>query len=100
MRKNFNGLSGIVSNEYPHTPINGDVFIFINRRRNQIKLLHWQGDGFAIWYKRLEKGTYERPLIQQNTSMIKLSCKQLILILEGISPLSVKQRTRYEQVIV
>jgi hypothetical protein len=96
MRKNFDGLAGIIRNEFPQHPIHGDVFIFISRRRNQIKLLHWQGDGFAIWYKRLERGTYEQPVIAQGNSLVKLSSKQLVLILEGISLLSVKQRTRYE----
>ncbi len=96
MRKNFDGLSGIIRNEFPQHPIHGDVFIFISRRRNQIKLLHWQGDGFAIWYKRLEKGTYERPLIEHEQSLVKLSSKQLLLILEGISLLSVKERPRYQ----
>jgi transposase len=96
MRKNFDGLSGIVQTEFPHHPIHGDVFIFISRRRNQIKLLHWQGDGFAIWYKRLERGTYERPVLEHNNTLVKLSSKQLVLILEGISLLSVKERPRYQ----
>jgi transposase len=96
MRKNFDGLCGIVRGEYPSDPLSGDVFIFINRRRNQIKLLHWQGDGFAIYYKRLEKGTYESPVVQQGTTIVKLKAHELLLIIEGISLLSVKKRTRYE----
>jgi transposase len=100
MRKNFDGLSGIVQNEFTNSPISGDVFIFINRRHNQIKLLHWQGDGFAIYYKRLEKGTYELPVIKQSTSSVKLKAQELLLIIEGISLLSVKKRPRYEHQIV
>lgn len=100
MRKNFDGLSGIVNNEFTQNPISGDVFIFINRRRSQVKLLHWQGDGFAIYYKRLEKGTYELPAVQQSSPVVKLKAQELLLIIEGISLLSVKKRPRYEQQIV
>jgi hypothetical protein len=62
-----------------------------------VKLLQWQGDGFAMFYKRLEKGTYEIPEISSATSGIELSSQQLLLILEGISLQSVKKRARYEQ---
>jgi transposase len=61
MRKSFDGLSGVVQNILGRNPCNGDVFIFINKRRDKIKLLHWQGAGFILYYKRLEKGTFELP---------------------------------------
>ena len=96
MRKGFNGLCGLVRNEFLQNPLSGDVFIFINRPRNRIKLLHWQGDGFAIYYKRLEKGTYEIPEINAASASIEIDAQQLLLILEGISLLSVKKRRRYE----
>ena len=95
MRKGFNGLCGLVRNEFKQNPLSGDVFIFINRPRNRIKLLHWQGDGFAIYYKRLEKGTYEMPEMKPDSASMELSAQQLLLILEGISLLSVKKRRRY-----
>ena len=95
MRKGFNGLCGLVRNEFLQNPLSGDVFIFINRPRNRIKLLHWQGDGFAIYYKRLEKGTYEMPEIKTDSASIELDAQQLLLIMEGISLLSVKKRRRY-----
>jgi transposase len=100
MRKNFDGLCGIVRAEFTNNPISGDVFIFINRRRSQIKLLHWQGDGFAIYYKRLEKGTYELPVVTQSSNTIKIKAQELVLIIEGISLLSVKRRPRYEREVV
>jgi len=59
MRKSFDSLSGIIRNELGGNPCSGDVFIFINRLRNKIKLLHWQGIGFTLYYKRLEEGTFE-----------------------------------------
>jgi transposase len=55
MRKSFDGLSGIVQNEMRTDPLSAAIFIFWNRRRNQLKLLHWEGDGFALYHKRLEK---------------------------------------------
>ena len=100
MRKNFDGLCGIVQNEFSNNPIGGDVFIFINRRRTQIKLLHWQGDGFAIYYKRLEKGTYEIPVVEQGSNSVKLKAQELVLIMEGINLMSVKRRPRYEHKFV
>jgi len=96
IRKSFDGLCGLVSERLGQNPMSGDVFIFINRPRNRIKLLHWQGDGFAIYYKRLEKGTYEIPEIKTFSASIELDAQQLLLILEGISLLSVKKRRRYE----
>lgn len=95
MRKGFNGLCGLVRNEFKENPLSGDVFIFVNRPRNRIKLLHWQGDGFAIYYKRLEKGTYELPEATSDTVSIEIGMQQLMLILEGISLLSVRKRKRY-----
>lgn len=57
MRKSFDGLSGIVQNELKQDPISTAIFIFLNRRRNQVKLLLWEGDGFSLYHKRLEKGS-------------------------------------------
>jgi transposase len=99
MRKNFDGLSGIVQNQFTHSPLSGDVFIFINKRCNQVKLLHWQGDGYAIYYKRLEKGTYELPPLTTESSLVKLKAQDLLLIIEGISLLSVQKRTRYTHTV-
>ena len=100
MRKGFDGLCGLVNNEFLQNPISGEVFVFFNRGKNRIKLLHWQGDGFAVFYKRLEKGTYELPEINSDTASVEISAQQLLLILEGISLLSVKKRLRYQQNVV
>lgn len=95
MRKGFNSLCGLVREEFKMDPLSGDVFVFLSRTKNKIKLLQFQGDGFAIYYKRLEKGTFEIPKLNaQSTSL--LSSGQLILIMEGIQLSSVKKRTRYE----
>jgi transposase len=95
MRKGIDSLSGIVSNHLHKSPFTGDVFIFINRRRNHIKMLHWQGDGFALFYKRLEKGTYE--FSPQNGSSVAdiLDSEQLLFLLQGVVRKSVQKRARY-----
>ena len=97
MRKSFDGLSGIVSGELGKNPLAGDLFIFFNKRRNQVKLLHWQGDGFIIYYKRLERGTYELPRFDDNSLESLLTVQNLMLILEGISLSSVRKRRRFQQ---
>lgn len=94
MRKGFDGLSGIVRNELRQDPLSGDVFIFINRRRNQVKLLLWEGDGFSVYYKRLERGTYELPS-PGNAPAVSLRSDELMLILQGIWLQSVRRRKRY-----
>jgi len=100
MRKGFDGLSGLVSNEFLLNPLSGDVFIFFNRERNRIKLLHWQGDGFVIYCKRLEKGTFELPKQESTQSSMEISSQQLQFILEGIVLSSVRKHRRYEHTIV
>ena len=92
MRKGYDGLSGIVRNEWKKDPLSGDVFIFLSKQRNKIKLLHWQKDGFIIYSKRLEKGTFELP----KDNSIEISAHQLQFILEGIYLSSIKKRMRYE----
>jgi transposase len=94
MRKGFDGLSGIVCNELEMDPLSGDVFIFLNRRKDRVKVLFWEGDGFSIYYKRLEAGTYELPP-SGATSMV-LSGQDLQLLLSGIQLSSVKRRKRFD----
>lgn len=100
MRKGIDSLSGLVKNELGKNPLTGDLFIFINRRRRQIKMLHWQGDGFAIFYKRLEKGTYEILQSGNDPRSILLSSEKLLFILQGVKLKSVKKRTRYSLSVV
>jgi transposase len=92
MRKGYESLSGLVRNEWKKDPLSGDVFIFLSKQRNKIKLLHWQNDGFVIYSKRLEKGTFELP----KDHSIEITAHQLQFILDGISLSSIKKRMRYE----
>ncbi|MEO5776083.1 MAG: IS66 family insertion sequence element accessory protein TnpB [Flavobacterium sp.] len=99
MRKGFDSLCGLVRSEFKMNPLSGDVFIFLSRTKNKIKLLQWQRDGFAIYYKRLERGAFELPLNDEGSAGI-ISSQQLMLIMEGIKLSSVKKHKRYEQIVV
>jgi transposase len=96
MRKGFDSLSGIVTGLMQFNPLSTDVYIFINRRRTQLKLLQWEGDGFALYYKRLERGTYEVPCSREKKFCATISCEQLQMIFQGISKTSSYQRKRYQ----
>lgn len=97
VRKSFDGLSGIVTNELQMTMDPGDVFIFLNRRQTHIKLLQWEGDGFGVYYKRLEEGSFELPAALTPGQLHSvITSKQLTLILQGISIRNVYYRKRYQ----
>jgi len=95
MRKSFDGLCGLVHGELGRMPISGEVFVFVNRQRDKIKLLHWEHGGFVLYYKRLEKGTFEMPKVDPLAKTCQISWSSLVLILEGISIEKTKKRTRY-----
>lgn len=97
MRKSFDGLCGIVKSQLLLDALSGSVFIFMNRRRTQIKLLLWEGDGFSIYYKRLERGTYEHPLINNSLASVELTARQLQFILQGVSLKKVVYRPRLQK---
>ena len=96
MRKSFDGLSGLVQNNLENNPCSGDVFIFINRQRNKIKLLHWQGISFTLYYKRLEKGTFELPEYDSSIGSITLSYTQMVMIVDGLTIKNIERRKHYQ----
>ena len=95
MRRSFDGLLAIVQNEFMRDILQGDVFLFLNRRRDRIKILWWDGDGMAIFMKRLEAGTYQRPILAADQVSLLMDRTQLDLLLAGIELASVKRRKRY-----
>ncbi len=99
MRKGYDGLCGLVQEDFKQNPLSGDVFIFLNRYRNRIKLLQWQEDGFAVYCKRLEKGTFELPKENSADSSMVITASQIQYILEGVLLTSVKMRMRYQHVV-
>lgn len=95
MRKSFNSLSGIISNFTQDGLNRTTVFIFINRRRDKIKLLHWVGSGYLLYYKRLEEGSFELPRYDISQGLIKLSYVQMVMLIDGISIVNIDKRKRY-----
>ena len=91
MRKGFNGLCGIVTNELGRTAHSGEVFVFINRKRNQMKLLHWESGGFVLYYKRLEQGTFA----QLEGDKLQINWSDLVLMIEGIQILKSNRKRRF-----
>jgi transposase len=94
-RKGFDGLCGLVHNELDREPTSGEVFVFINRTRDRIKLLHWQHGGFVLYYKRLEKGTISLPPLKVDSPSCQVSYADLVLMIEGISVEKVVKKERY-----
>lgn len=99
MRKSFDGLFGLVTSTLGQDPMNGAMYIFLNRYRNRMKLLVWDRSGFWIFYKRLEKGTFQLPTHDPDQNALSVSYEQLMMILEGIDLNSVKRRPRFQQLV-
>ena len=96
MRKGFDSLCGIITKELNRPVLSGDAFIFINRQRTHLKLLAWETGGFTIFYRRLEKGTFEIPVFNLDAASMQLTADQLNFMLQGIALASVKYRKRYQ----
>ncbi len=95
MRKSYDGLFGIVKNELSMDVRNGGLFMFINLKRNRVKLMYWDKDGIAIWQKRLERGSLQHPQPTGNAKHLEIDTSELNLLLSGIDLASVKRRKRY-----
>ncbi|MFA9192183.1 IS66 family insertion sequence element accessory protein TnpB [Flavobacterium sp. FZUC8N2.13] len=92
MRYGIYSLAGLVRNELGFDPSSGDVFVFLGKRLNQIRLLQWDRDGFAMYVKKLEQGTFEWP----KSENIAITSQQLTLLLQGVMLDSVRLRKRYQ----
>jgi len=95
MRKGFDGLSGIVRSEFAADPLDGSLFLFINRRRDRLKILHWDGTGYWLYYRLLEAGTFE--VLSSQGKYRQIDSTQLAMLLGGVSLVSVKRRKRYRR---
>ena len=83
MRKGFHGLISLVQ-KFSEDPIDGSLYVFTNRNRTRLKILYWDGDGFALWYKRLEKAKYKWPIKEQN-EVFTLTKFELDRLLSGFT---------------
>jgi transposase len=95
MRRSFDGLSALVNNAMQMNALAGHLFVFSNRRRDRIKILYWDRDGFAVWAKRLEEGTYAMPFSENNGGRSEISAQELGALLSGIDLSQAKRRKRY-----
>lgn len=97
LRRGYDGLAAIVQEAMGEDPLSGSLFLFVNKRANRVKLFYWDRDGYAIWMKRLESGSFEIPVCRSEDSpSVKLTASELTLILEGIELSSVRRRRRFE----
>lgn len=94
MRKSFDSLCGIVQNQLDYNPTNGVAYLFVNKLRDKVKILQWRTGGFVLYYKRLEKGTFELPEYEKSVQSIVLSYSQLVLLFDGITIGNLTQKKR------
>ncbi len=102
MRKSFDSLAGLVEQQLGQDPLTGDLFVFRSRRGDRLKLLYWDNDGLAIWYKRLEEGTFAFPTPDQQRVRVGehglvIRPAELAMLLDGIDLANVKRRKRYQR---
>lgn len=95
MRKGFDSLAALVREHLKHDPLSGGLFLFVGRDKDRLKILYWDNDGFAIWYKRLEEGTFRLPAAKSNGPSVELKASELAMLLAGIDLTSIKRRKRF-----
>ena len=95
MRKGFDGLFGLVTDVLKQDPLAGHLFLFVNRRQDKLKVLYWDGDGLAIWYRRLEQGTFQLPKFDADAVAASMNADDLVMLLRGIDYSRVRRRKRF-----
>jgi transposase len=95
MRKSFDGLAALASGALGLDPLSGHLFVFVNKRRDRIKILYWDRDGLAVWAKRLERGTYRVP--PAAATRVEMTTAELAALLAGIDLNTTRRRVRYTQ---
>ena len=94
-RKSHDGLAALVEQALLEKPLSGNLFVFTNKRADRIKLLYWDGDGYALWHKRLETGRFSLPKPTENAARMEISSIDLSMILSGIDLAGVKRKKRF-----
>ena len=101
MRKSFDGLAGLVRNSFSCDPLDGSLYVFLSRRRDYVKILSFDGDGFWVWSKRLERGTFRKmSSASSGKDHIEVAGYELMMILEGLDYRGIRRRPRYNCVDV
>jgi transposase len=94
MRKGFDTLAALVKDFLGYDPLSGHLFLFVGRGKDRLKILYWDADGFALWYKRLEEGTFRLPRASSDGASVELKASELAMLLEGIDLRSIKRGKR------
>lgn len=97
MRKSFDGLKHLVEEFLQDDPLSGHLFVFRNRRGDRLKILYWDRDGLAIWYKRLEAGTFRFPAATDEGTSVEVRPSDLAMLLDGVDLASVRRHARYRR---
>jgi transposase len=97
LRKSFDGLAQLVREFLGADPLSGHLFVFRNKRGDRVKLLYWDSDGLAIWYKRLEQGTFRFPAAPGPGHGVEIRSADLTMLLDGVDLESVKRQRRYRR---
>lgn len=107
MRRSFDGLALLVQQHLGQDPLSGDLFVFRSRRGDRVKMLYWQEDGYCLWYKRLELGTFRFPALptagqsvpfpRSGAHGLAIRAADLAMLLDGVDLASVRRRPRYRR---
>jgi transposase len=97
LRKSFDGLCGLVRSWLAGDPLSGEMFVFRNRQGDRVKILRFEGDGLAIWYKRLEEGVFHFPEAADGTCRVTVRAADLLMLLDGVDPSRVQRSKRYQR---
>ena len=97
MNYSFDRLMGRVQEVFAQDPLSGHLFLFLNRNRDRMKILFWDRDGFCIWYKRLERGTFQLLTATNDEEGIELEYSQLVKLLGGLDLRTGRRRKRYRR---
>ena len=97
MRRSFDGLHGLVTSVMELDALAGHLFVFSNRKRDRVKIFYWDRDGFAIWSKRLEEGTYAMSFDKGEERRTEITAQELSALLSGIDLSQAKRRKRYQR---
>jgi len=98
LRKSFDGLFALVQQHLHLDPLSGHLFVFRNRRGERLKILYWDRDGLALWYKRLERGTFQLPQANSpDSDGLEISSAEFAMLLEGVDLQSAQRRPRYRR---
>jgi transposase len=95
MRKGFDTLAALVKDFLGQDPLSGHLFLFVGRGKDRLKILYWDSDGFALWYKRLEEGKFRLPAMREEDASVQLKASELAMMLEGIDLKSIKRSKRF-----